>query len=66
MMELVVARAALGMMGFEAEVAHGLRAWSWGGIAVDALLTDAPPEVVGLVLAGPRWEPLVGGRRAFF
>lgn len=65
-MELVVARAALGMMGFEAEIAHGLRAWSWGRIAVDALVTAIPPEVVGLVLAAPRWEPVVGGRRAFF
>lgn len=66
MMELVVARAALGLMGFEAEVAQGLRAWSWGGIAVNALVTDAPPEVVGLVLAGARSEQMTGGRRAFF
>lgn len=65
-MELISARAALGMMGFEAEVAHRLRAWSWGGVAVDAVVTDAPPEVVGLVLAGARWEPMAGGRRAFF
>lgn len=65
-MELVAARAALGMMGFEAEIAHGLHAWSWGRIAVDALVTDAPPEVVGLVLTGARWEPMPGGRRAFF
>jgi len=65
MKELVVAREALGMMGHAAEVAR-VRAWQWGGIAVDAVVTDAPPEVVAAVLAGARWEPMPGGRRAFF
>ena len=66
MMELMVARMALEMMGFQAVVAHGLRATSIGGIKVDAVVTDAPPEVVVTVLPGARWEPECGGRRAFF
>lgn len=65
MMELVRAREALGMMGHAAELVR-VRAWRWGGIAVDAVVTDAPPEVVAELLAGTRWEPMPGGRRAFF
>lgn len=66
MMELVIARTALNMMGFQAEIAHGVRASSWGGIKVDAVVTDAEPEVVDSVLPGARWEPMAAGQRAFF
>lgn len=66
MMELVVARMALEMMGFQAELAQGVHATSIGGIKVDAVVTDAPPNVVVTVLPGARWEPECGGKRAFF
>jgi hypothetical protein len=66
MLELVVARTALEMMGYRAELAHGVRAHSWGGLVVDAVVTDAEPKVVASVLPGARWEPGFGGCRAFF
>lgn len=66
MMERLIARTALNMMGFQAEIAHGVRASSWGGIKVDAVVTDAEPKLVDSVLPGARWEPLSGGQRAFF
>ena len=66
MMELMVARMALQMMGYQAELAQGVRATSIGGIKVDAVVTDAPPKVVATVLPGARWEPECGGQRAFF
>lgn len=66
MMELLVARMALNMMGFQAEIAHGVRASSWGGVVVDAVVTDAEPKVVATVLPGARWEPMTAGQRAFF
>jgi hypothetical protein len=66
MLELVIARTALNMMGFSAEVALGVCAASWGGIKVDAVVTDAPPEVVANVLSGARWSPVAAGQRAFF
>lgn len=44
-MELMVARMALQMMGYQAELAQGVRATSIGGIKVDAVVTDAPPKV---------------------
>lgn len=56
---------ALRARGFSADLAR-VRAWSWGGLAVDAVVTDAPPEVVGGLLVGTRWEPMAGGLRAFF
>ena len=65
-MELLVARMALRMMGYEAEIARGVRATTIGGIRVDAVVTDAPPKVVVTVLHGARWEPECGGCRAFF
>lgn len=54
MMELVMAREALGMMGHEARLER-VPAWTWGLRAVDAVVTDAPPEVVALVLPGTRF-----------
>lgn len=66
MMELMVARMALEMMGFQAVIAQGVHATSIGGIRVDAVITDAPPKVVVTVLPGARWEPECGGQRAFF
>lgn len=66
MMELVIARTALNMMGFQAEITHGMRASSWGGIKVDAVVTDAEPDLVACVLPGARWEPMTAGQRAFF
>lgn len=66
MMELMVARMALQMMGFRAELAQRVHATSIGGIVVDAVVTDAPPKVVVTVLPGARWEPECGGQRAFF
>lgn len=66
MMELMVARMALEMMGFQAVIAQGVHATSTGGIRVDAVITDAPPKVVVTVLPGARWEPECGGQRAFF
>jgi hypothetical protein len=65
-MELLVARMALRMMGYEAEIAVGVHATSIGGMRVDAVVTDAPPKVVATVLPGARWEPECGGQRAFF
>jgi len=65
MLELVVARTALEMMGYAAEIAS-VRAHTWGGVVVDAVVTDAEPKVVESVLPGARWEPGCGGFRAFF
>jgi len=45
MLELVIARTALNMMGFQAEIAHGVRASSWG-VTVSAVITDAEPRLV--------------------
>ena len=56
---------ALRAMGFSADAAK-VRAWSWGGLAVDAVVTDAPPEVVCGLLPCTRWEPMAAGLRAFF
>ena len=66
MLEVVIARTALNMMGFEAEVAEGVRAHSWGVTAPWAVITDAEPKVVASVLPGARWEPMACGLRAFF
>lgn len=66
MLELVIARTALDMMGYRAELAQGVRANTIGGIVVDAVITDAPPKVVVTVLPGARWEPECGGKLAFF
>lgn len=64
-MELVLAREALRMMGHEARLER-VRAWTWGLREVDAIVTDAPPVVVAMVLRGTRWEPMGGDRRAYF
>ena len=56
---------ALRARGFSADLAR-VRAWSWGGVAVDAVVTDAPAEVVSGLLVGTRWEPMAAGLRAFF
>lgn len=65
MLELVIARTALNMMGFQAEIAHGVCASSWG-VTVSAVITDAEPKLVASVLPGARWEPMAAGQRAFF
>lgn len=65
MLELVIARTSLNMMGFQAEIAHGVRASSWG-VTVSAVITDAEPKLVASVLPGARWEPMAAGQRAFF
>ncbi|MBS0002325.1 MAG: hypothetical protein KFF45_04515 [Thioalkalivibrio sp.] len=65
MKELEAARDALRAMGHPARLER-VRAWTWWLRAVDAVVTDAPPEVVAQLLPGTRWEPMAGSCRAFF
>lgn len=55
MLELMVARMALNMMGYDAEIQEGVHA---NGNRVNAVVTDAEPKVVATVLPGARSVPV--------
>jgi hypothetical protein len=51
-------------MGFAAAV-EPIVAYAWGGIKADAVVTDAPPEVVMRLLRGTRFELRYSGTWAY-
>ena len=64
MNELLRTRDRLSTMGFAAAV-EPIVAYAWGGIKADAVVTDAPPEVVMRLLRGTRFELRYSGTWAY-